>query len=557
MNGGLGGTNHDRAPSTKKRNPKPVEKKNIIICSFLTITMSTKLSELSIQLRKLQAQKNAQANEIDRLERQARILSDLKGISINDVKNSLKSACEAEAHGELRALVGKLEARVEGLQLGGVGGGGRQRALGGNTDADHIPSQDQFNQEAAARARTALELRIGEFEEIESNHQKELDSLYKNSQSLTLRNTLLETQLLQQNALLEQWELRWKAKEEEDTKRSIAVTAPSTGGAYNYSEFAKSSVASQPVLLHNDPQSQVDADHEQRLIAARAALAGEQNQRSLVQSQLSSAQKTYELKADQYRHRIQFLEEQLQDLELQLTSLYAAFSIIQNDNNEERSEKEAWKRSLVESDSALAKEESEREQKQQFSPRGTYTGWQVSPESGRSNNRSVSKVLSPTLPRDTPPSSLIRASVKPSAHPPIAKGPLLLLLDDDDQPLLPDVYPSSSTQRKKSFSARKLYPMKSSSRRSSSSAGNNFKKQYCVLHGANGLYQIRYGVSYEGPVDGVHEFITAGVSSIEVSIFLLNSHNHTKNSSLMLNPIHAPITSTPLAPPTNHLGLKS
>ena len=486
--------------------------------------MSTKLSELSIQLRKLQADKNAQANEIDRLERQARILSDLKGISINDVKNSLKSACEAEAHGELRALVGKLEARVEGLQLGGVGGGGRQRALGGNTDADHIPSQDQFNQEAAARARAALELRIGEFEEKESNHQKELDSLYKNSQSLTLRNTLLETQLLQQKALLEQWELRWKAKEEEDTKRSIAVTAPSTGGAYNYSEFAKSYVASQPALLHNDPQSQVDADHEQSLIAARAALAGEQNQRSLVQSQLSSAQKTYELKADQYRHRIQFLEEQLQDLELQLTSLYAAFSIIQDDNNEERSEKEAWKRSLVESDYALAKEESEREQKQQFSLRGTYTGRQVSPESGRRNNRSESKVLSLTLPRDTPPSSLIRASVKPSAHPPIAKGPLLLLLDDDDQPLSPDVYPSSSTQRKKSFSARKLYPMKkSSSRLSSSSAGNNFKKQYCVLHGANGLYQIRYGVSYEGPVAGVHEFITAGVSSIEVSIFLLNS----------------------------------
>ena len=34
-------------------------------------------------------------------------------------------------------------------------------------------------------------------------------------------------------------------------------------------------------------------------------------------------------------------------------------------------------------------------------------------------------------------------------------------------------------------------------------------------------------------------------------------HNHTQISSLILNPIHAPITSTPLAPPTNHLGLKS
>jgi hypothetical protein len=64
--------------------------------------------------------------------------------------------------------------------------------------------------------------------------------------------------------------------------------------------------------------------------------------------------------------------------------------------------------------------------------------------------------------------------------------------------------------------------MKSSSKLLSSSGGNTFKKQYCVLHGANGLYQIRYGDSYEGPVAGVHEFITAGVSSIEVSSFLLH-----------------------------------
>ena len=153
--------------------------------------MSSNLSELSIQLRKLQAERNAQANEIDRLERQARILADLKGVSINDVKSSLKSACEAEAHGELRALVGKLEARVEGLQLGGGGMGGGQLGHGENVDADKVPSQDRFNQEAAARARTALELRIGELEEIESSHQRELDFLYKHSQTLTDKNTLL------------------------------------------------------------------------------------------------------------------------------------------------------------------------------------------------------------------------------------------------------------------------------------------------------------------------------------------------------------------------------
>lgn len=66
-----------------------------------------------------------------------------------------------------------------------------------------------------------------------------------------------------------------------------------------------------------------------------------------------------------------------------------------------------------------------------------------------------------------------------------------------------------------------------------SSTSFKFKKQYCVLHGANGLYQIRYGDSYDGPVAGVHEFLTAGVSSLE----------HTSRSSsqsfgfeIMINP---------------------
>ena len=130
--------------------------------------MSSNLSELSVQLRKLQADKIAQANEIDRLgrsllvhlyvvlvlltscllkERQVRILSELKGIGITDLQDALRLACKAEAHGELQNLVGKLQARVDGLQLGVSGGvGGLRRAKGG----------DQFNEEAAARGRSKL-----------------------------------------------------------------------------------------------------------------------------------------------------------------------------------------------------------------------------------------------------------------------------------------------------------------------------------------------------------------------------------------------------------------
>ena len=61
------------------------------------------------------------------------------------MQDALRLACEAEAHGELQNLVGKLQARVDGLQLGISGGvSGLRRAKGG----------DQFNEEAAARARS-------------------------------------------------------------------------------------------------------------------------------------------------------------------------------------------------------------------------------------------------------------------------------------------------------------------------------------------------------------------------------------------------------------------
>ncbi len=476
--------------------------------------MSSNLSELSIQLRKLQSEKTAQSNEIDRLERQIRILSELKGISISDLQLALKQACEAEAHGELRSIVGKLQARVDGLQLGGGGVGGHRNVKRG---------QDQFNEEAAARARTALQLRIGELEEVEAKLRAELNGLYKQIQGLTERNTFLETKVLQQKAMLDQWELRWNAKMEEETRRSsvVPMQMPSQStGAYNYAEFATTgnASASPPVLLHNAPQSQVDAEHQQRLLAAETALAGEKQQRSLVQTQLDSAQKTHELKKEQYEHRIQFLEEQLHDLEQQLNSLYAAFGMMQDDNKVERTEKEAWKRTLLESDAALAKEQEEREernqqnrqQQQQFSTHGNGTN--STPQTEKSSRRSLTNILHP------PPASLPRAAVRPAAHAPIAKGYLLLLLDKEDQPLQPN-NAQSTPQQRKSFSARKLLSKTPSNRRhpASSAASHKFKKQFCVLHGANGLYQIRYGDSYTGPVAGVHEFITAEVSSIEVS----------------------------------------
>ena len=457
--------------------------------------------ELSVQLRKLQSEKNAQANDIDRLERQIKILSELKGIGITDLQDALRAACEAEAHGEMNNLVGKLQARIDVLELsGGAVGGRRWKGRVG----DDVPNQHQFNEEAAARTRTALELKIGELEEIESSLRSELNSLYQNIHGLQERNTFLETQLIQQKALLDQWERRWQAKEDEEKKRNciVPMAMPSGSGSYNYSEFAQTTNngGHQPALLHNIPQSQIDSDLQQRLIAAETALAGEKQQRTLLESQLTSTKERYELKQDQYKHRIQFLEGQLRDLEQQMSSLYTAFGIMSDDNKQDRSEKEAWKRTLLESDAAIA-QETERESLSEQQ--------EATPEPERRARRSL-RLLNPPTPAAAV--AVPRAAVKPAAHPPIAKGLLYLLLDKDDK-ALPPTHSQEATPRQKSFSARKLLP-KSSSRNSSATA-LKFKRQYCVLHGANGLYQIRYGDSYEGPVSGVHEFLTAGVSSIE------------------------------------------
>lgn len=202
----------------------------------------------------------------------------------------------------------------------------------------------------------------------------------------------------------------------------------------------------------------------------------------------SSTQKSYELKVEQYQHRIQFLEEQMHDLEQQMSSLYVAFGIMQKDSNDERNQKEEWKRTVLESDAAIAKQETRRE-KQQYTSAGRIDGERKPLKSDRSR-RGLTKLLSP--------SSTPKAAVKPAAHPPIAKGHLLLLLDKDDQALQPS--DAAATPRQKSGKKLPLNLGKSPKNRSASAP--KFKKQYCVLHGANGLYQIRYGDTYTGPVSG-------------------------------------------------------
>jgi predicted nucleic acid-binding Zn-ribbon protein len=472
--------------ATKQREHRNPTQHNIIMSN-------NHLSELSVQLRKLQNENNAQANEIDRLERQIRILSELKGISIHEIRDALRVACEGEAHGELRSVVGKLQAKVDSAGLDNSRGLVRK---------DFAPQDN-------SRARLALELRVGELEELENTLRADLSSLYQQVARLTENNTTLKTENLQQKARLEEWERRWRAKEEEEVKKGSIVAVPmASTGSYNYSDFT--AVNTQVSL----------ADQQNRLVAAETALAGEKEQKQLLQSQMESTNKSYELKIDQYQHRIQFLEGQLNDLEQQMNSLYVAFGMMSVDRTKERESSLMWKNNLLQSDAALAKEESEKEKQQQQPPPPTPPSDNQSMKQSKipirpghsSYSTSNNGVSLPSIARRV---STPQASVKPAVHPPIIQGHLLLLLDNLNQPLLPQANVASSTSQSK----RKLLLKTPSQRRRSSSLG--LKKQYCVLHGSNGLYQLRYGDTYTGSVAGVHEFLTTGVSSIE----------HTERSS--------------------------
>lgn len=320
----------------------------------------------------------------------------------------------------------------------------------------------------------------------------------------------------------------------------IPAPTPASNGSYNYSDFARTDnghnmVPSQeePILLHNAPQSEIDVETEARALAAEAALKGEKQQRALVVKQLSSTQKSYQLKVEQAEARIQFVEGQLHDLEQQLKSLYAAFGIMQDDNKEEQNRNAAWRQTLLESDEAVAKEQAEQQKRGQ-----TSAPAEQAPATGRRNQSrrhpsnssghrpSFNKLLNP-------PVREARSAVKPAAHPPVAKGHLMLLLDKDNQPLKAkisgNIQTNDNNQRRLS-SSRKL-PLKL--KRSASKREPKYKRQFCVLHGANGLYQIRYGDTYTGEVAGVCEFITAGVSSIDHTS---RSSNKQFGFEVLINP---------------------
>ena len=193
-------------------NLAPVRKKQIVSSlrqgSCSSISSHSKqngksgLSELSKQLRVLQAKNESQQVEISRLERQIRILSELHGVHVGDLRRALVQACSDEAFGELQHRVAQLEAQLEAATLQ------RQHPSGDKS------ASSRAHDEATSKKVANLELRVGEMEEVEDTLRSEVQGLY--------------SQLMEQQTRASRFESMFKEQEAENQRLKINLIEHST-----------------------------------------------------------------------------------------------------------------------------------------------------------------------------------------------------------------------------------------------------------------------------------------------------------------------------------------
>jgi len=136
-------------------------------------TESSHLSELAKQLRVLQANNKYKDSEIERLERQLKIVSDLKGVSVIDMRKTLKLVCKEQASQELKNQIFSLKAQLEQYTIRKV-------------------SPRNLSQQSESREMANLQLRAGELEKTEETLRKEIRTLYQRLREQIAKGTACE-----------------------------------------------------------------------------------------------------------------------------------------------------------------------------------------------------------------------------------------------------------------------------------------------------------------------------------------------------------------------------
>lgn len=374
---------------------------------------SAGLSELSKQLRILQAKNESQNVEINRLERQLRILADLQGISVNDLRKALEDACASEAFEELQNRVLKLKYDLEAATMA------KKAELRKDEAAPHIAN---------------LELRVGELEEVEEKQMREIRVLYDALRKEKTGSTQLESENQQlkgalqsmvdrlQNETaraaqvessfqkqLEEMRERQSKLMAEAAERQISAGKPMKKGtnknanpsymvspemAAEYKQMVQllkkkdEELQKARAKLHADELRGAEKlkDAEERARQKQMDMQVEAEKLALTVKELEDADGQNGLRLAQFKARFTVQEERVVDMGQQLDSLYTAFELVKD---EEDSERVAMLNNLKDADAEIARQAKKKQEKTTKSRRQSNHGFPPSPYADRSSVASV------------------------------------------------------------------------------------------------------------------------------------------------------------------------
>jgi len=387
---------------------------------------SAGLSELSKQLRIFQAKNEAQAVEINRLERQLRILAELQGISVADLRKALEDACANEAFGEMQHRVAKLRAELEAASLA------KRTELRKDATAPHIAN---------------LELRVGELEEVEEKQQAEIHHLYEQLRHERARATRLESEAEQNKKDAQDYLGRFKQESSRaarlettfqenliklEEEQALKLKQQAQEAQANRDAGAASASASVPSIspemaeeyermvqilkkkdealrrahemlnAEKDKASEKMKEVDDQARQAQMGMKVDQDQMALIIKELQDADSQNELRLAQYKARFSMQDERIEDMEQQLNSLYMAFTLLKEEFNAESSKFTALKNNLDEADAVVARQVDD-EEKNKNGGRG------VTPRKSSDSPQGI--------PREITTPSTVATQMSPSATP--------------------------------------------------------------------------------------------------------------------------------------------
>jgi hypothetical protein len=361
------------------------------------------LSELSKQLRLLQNKNQNQSLEIEKLQRQLRILSELQNVNVNDIRSALEVACQAEAYGELQRRITSLRAELEVVQLTTATSTSMAtspltatKASSNSTELTEtstmINPENIQNQQIIAN----LELRIGELEEIDEQRRTEIQQLYAQLQNQQTNSSQLQSKCDQLESEKEQLQLllkqeRQKYQEEQQKKK---VTEVPTGNE---------EVRAVPVVMED---SSVKDEEIQKLQAANvAALAQVRESETwanmiseklkLCEQQRDATENELKLRNVQYKARYLVQEENINDLRQQLISLYTAYDLVKEEKDRDDKVRNELQVLLGHADAEVARQVDEIDH---HSQRGSY----ISMLPSSSSSSTPTTPLSSSIPYSDP-----------------------------------------------------------------------------------------------------------------------------------------------------------